>query len=102
MDDLARELRMNKKTIYRHFATKEDLVREVYRTKTARICDLFQETMAAETDSTEKLYRIWIAVGRELTEMGQPFLQDLSVLAPGLKRELEESRRDEISQPVLE
>ena len=101
MDDLARELRMSKKTIYRHFATKEELVREVYRAKTARIYDLFKETVAAETDFTEKLYRIWIAVGRELTEMGQPYLEDLSIFTPGLARELECFRRDEINRNFL-
>lgn len=101
MDNLARELRMSKKTIYRHFPTKEDLVREVYRAKTTRIKDLFQTTVAAKADFTEKLYRIWTAVGRELTEMGQPYLEDLSVYTPGLNRELEAFRRDEINRNFL-
>lgn len=101
MDDLSRELRMSKKTIYRHFSTKEDLVREVYRAKTARIYELFQETVAAEADFTEKLYRIWIAVGKELTEMGQPYLEDLNVFTPKLAKELEAFRRDEINRNFL-
>jgi AcrR family transcriptional regulator len=101
MDDLARELRMSKKTIYRHFSTKEELVREVYRAKTARIYELFQETVAAKTDFTEKLYRICISVGKELSEMGQPYLEDLNVFTPGLARELEAFRRDEIYRNFL-
>lgn len=101
MDDLARELRMSKKTIYKHFATKEALVREVYRAKTARIRELFEETVASHADFTEKLYRIWSAAGRELSEMGQPYLEDLNVFTPELARELEAFRCNEINRNFL-
>lgn len=101
MDDLARELRMSKKTIYRHFPAKEGLVREVYHNKTSRIHALFKETVTAEADFTEKLYRIWTAAGKELTEMGPSYLEDLNVFTPGLARELEAFRRDEINRNFL-
>jgi hypothetical protein len=73
----------------------------VYRAKTTRIHELFQETVAAEADFTEKLYRIWIAAGKELSEMGQPYLEDLNVFTPELARELEAFRRDEINRNFL-
>lgn len=101
MDDLARELGMSKKTIYRHFPAKEHLVREVHRKKIAEIAAFVRTTVAAEVDFTDKLYRIWSGVGKELAEMEQPYLLDLQVFLPGLARELETFRRDEINRSFL-
>ena len=36
MDDLARELGMSKKTVYSHFASKEDLLRSVLARRVSR------------------------------------------------------------------
>lgn len=98
MDDLARELRMSKKTIYRFFPAKDDLVRAVYYLKTDRIHALFRETVGAETDFTEKIHWLWINVGKELTEIGPRFHEDLRVFNPSLAAELETFRRDEINR----
>ncbi|BDV42124.1 TetR family transcriptional regulator [Geotalea uraniireducens] len=98
MDELARQLRMSKKTIYRYFPTKDDLIRAVFRAKTARIHQLFQETVASRADFADKLYRLWIAAGKELTELGQQFQADLRAFTPALARELETFRREEINR----
>ncbi|RII30754.1 MAG: hypothetical protein CXR30_07155 [Geobacter sp.] len=98
MADLARELRMSKKTIYRLFPSKDDLVRAVYRLKTDRIHALFRETVESDSDFTGKIHWLWINVGKELTEIGPQFHEDLRVFNPSLAAELESFRRDEINR----
>ncbi|QEM68289.1 TetR/AcrR family transcriptional regulator [Geobacter sp. FeAm09] len=98
MADLARELHMSKKTIYRLFPSKDDLVRAVYYRKTDRIHALFRETVAAGTDFTEKIHWLWINAGKELTEIGARFHEDLRIFNPSLAAELERFRRDEINR----
>ena len=59
VDDIASLLKMSKKTIYKHFATKEDLVREVaclfIKTHSNNISNIIN----SEYNAVEKLFYIF-------------------------------------------
>ncbi|MFL9658693.1 TetR/AcrR family transcriptional regulator [Streptomyces sp. PB17] len=72
MDDLARELRMSKKTIYRHFPDKRSLVAAVLDQKFAAV----ERTLVAVAEDTEeqpfdvRIQQFLIAAGSELERFG--------------------------------
>jgi AcrR family transcriptional regulator len=72
MDDLARELGMSKKTIYRHFPDKRSLLTAVLD----RIFGAMERTLAASAEEAEgqpfdvRVQRFLIAVGGELDGIG--------------------------------
>jgi AcrR family transcriptional regulator len=72
MDDLARELGMSKKTIYRHFPDKRSLLTAVLDRQFAAV----ERTLVAATEDTEgqpfdvRVQRFLIAAGSELARMG--------------------------------
>jgi AcrR family transcriptional regulator len=71
MDDLARELRMSKKTIYRHFPDKHSLLVAVLDRKFAAI----EHTLAAAEDAAGqpfevRVQRFLVAAGSEMERIG--------------------------------
>jgi AcrR family transcriptional regulator len=76
MDDLARELGMSKKTIYRHFPDKRSLLATVLDRQFAAA----ERTLAAATEDAEgqpfgvRVQRFLIAAGTELGRIGAPQL----------------------------
>lgn len=76
MDDLARELGMSKKTIYRHFPDKRSLLATVLDRQFAAV----ERTLVAATEDTEgqpfavRVQRFLIAAGSELGRIGAPQL----------------------------
>ncbi|MEU2923605.1 helix-turn-helix domain-containing protein [Streptomyces sp. NPDC007251] len=76
MDDLARELRMSKKTIYRHFPDKRSLLAAVLDRQFA----IVERTLVAAAEDAEeqpfgvRVQRFLIAAGSELGRIGAPQL----------------------------
>ncbi|MEU2771734.1 TetR/AcrR family transcriptional regulator [Streptomyces sp. NPDC007162] len=72
MDELARELGMSKKTIYRHFPDKRSLLAAVLDRRFSAV----EETLAAAADSAEgqpfdvRVRRFLVAAGTELGRIG--------------------------------
>lgn len=92
MDDLASNIGISKKTLYKHFRSKEDLIREV-------LLDLMQEMMRKitgiihnpETEYLEKLKQLIIFIGDLAAKVSQPFLE-LQKELPHLWSELDRAR----------
>jgi AcrR family transcriptional regulator len=92
MDELASSIGVSKKTLYKYFHSKEDLVKEV-------IMDLMQEMMRnirslihnPETEYLEKLKQLIIFIGNLAAKVSQPFL-DLQKEFPHLWSEFDEAR----------
>ncbi|HJP77530.1 MAG TPA: TetR/AcrR family transcriptional regulator [Pseudonocardiaceae bacterium] len=76
MDDLARELRISKKTIYRHFPGKRSLLAAVLDRQFGRIEQaLANATEAAADEPFERqVERFLVAAGSELARIGAPQL----------------------------
>src|SRR5690606_7004873 len=100
MDELARELGMSKKTLYLHFAGKDEIVRAV-------IQDLAGEIRAAgerlaedpELSFAEKMRGFVEALLERLAAVTPQIVRDLQRYAPPLYAHLEEMRRKNI--PII-
>ncbi len=93
MDDLARELGMSKKTLYRHFPGKDAIVE--------RIIDGFATDVRAMADAvftdrklpfTAKLHRFTTEMVARFTQLNPRLMRDLERFAPHIYRHIEEVR----------
>lgn len=95
MDDIATELRMSKKTLYKHFSGKEELVRTLVMEKyIAKHQDVFDAFDKGRTIS-EALTHVFPILGRYVRELSPAFLADVQNEYPEVWQ-LHEDKRAEM------
>jgi AcrR family transcriptional regulator len=82
MDELAVDLRMSKKTIYKHFPTKEKLVEEVAQFTMNMISEKIDGIIASETDTIIKITKLTEVFGFFVSYVGEKWLMDIKVHMP--------------------
>jgi len=93
MDDLAAELGMSKKTLYRYFHSKEELIDALITLKLGAVVVGFEAVLDAPVKSfAERVHGATRYMLRELGEITPQFLRDLRRLTPGIYARLEELR----------
>lgn len=94
MDDVARELGISKKTLYRYVSDKEDLVRKVV--EHIRVCNF--STMRQRSDKKLNAIEDLIEVNRHISEVmkdhSPAYIYDLKKYYPDIFRELMSARRN--------
>lgn len=94
MDELANDLGMSKKTLYKHFSSKEDLLKVMMTEFRCGIHDYIESCMEDEgIDFVEKLKRVMIYVSEQMAKVSTPFAEDMRRNAPELWREMEDFRQ---------
>jgi AcrR family transcriptional regulator len=92
VDEIAASLKMSKKTIYKFFPTKEDLVREVahtfIRTHSGKIAEIINE----KYNAVEKLYHIFNYLGKAILSVNDKWFSDFHEHFPEIWKEIEEFR----------
>ncbi len=96
MDELARELAMSKKTLYAHFASKNELVAGIMRRRVQRVDGEFQAVLAREAGFDVKVRELMLGMQRRLGEVSPVFIEDLRRHAPEVFRIVEEYRAQAI------
>ena len=92
-DELAEAVGVSKKTIYLHFRSKEQLLRQAMERKMDRIRAQIQEiSERPNISSVEKLKAMLGLVGVQFASLSSEPLQDISRKAPQIWRTIEESR----------
>jgi len=97
MDELARELRISKKTLYTHFASKEDLVRACTEELRARVLPAAQAIIHAQGPVNERFLGMWRALAEIPRTVSRDFVADLKADYPHLWTEIDAQRRAVIS-----
>ncbi len=97
MDDLATELGMSKKTLYQHFASKEDLMAAVIDDLSREIRASADELFAnRQLNFAEKLRGFAEGMVERLSRMNPRLLRDLQRFAPHLHQRLTDMRERNI------
>lgn len=96
LDEIASDLRMSKKTVYKYFPSKEDLLKNVIHARIKRNGKRFTDIMTSGKPFAEKLQEIFAFVGREVSAPSRQFVVDLRRFAPDLWEEADEFRRKTI------
>jgi len=100
VDDIASLLKMSKKTIYKHFPTKENLVREVaylfIKTHSSNIAEIINH----DYNSVEKLFYIFQYLGNMLININDKWFSDIQSQAPEIWNEIEAFRSRFMTQNI--
>ncbi len=92
MDDIASKLRISKKTIYKYFSTKEELVREVTFGFFDNNRQKLQKIIETKANAVTKLYEIFKFVGEMISRINEKFFADVQTQMPDLWRDIDAFR----------
>ncbi|MFP4536487.1 MAG: TetR/AcrR family transcriptional regulator [Spirochaetaceae bacterium] len=96
-EELSRELGISKKTLYRKFETKKEIVRAVVRRQLAAVEHELAEVFEDESRSfVERLGAQLRVASRVMNTLGKSFLKDLGRYTPDLWREIQEFRHQRV------
>lgn len=100
MDDVARALGISKKTLYQHFATKEELL--IQTLEHNRQCELalIQHTLTHSDNALVEIVEIAKMVIRQLERVSDSLIFDLKKYHPDAFKILEDTRRTHIYEHI--
>lgn len=102
MDEIATDLRMSKKTVYKFFPSKEVLLKAIVQSLMHRVEKEVQAIISSDKPFEEKLTLILAFVGNTVRKMSHPFMRDVQRSAPSLWKEIETFRREKIFSKILQ
>jgi AcrR family transcriptional regulator len=82
MDDIARHLSVSKKTLYQHFADKDDLVLAVCREDMRCDVKIFTEIRESSSNAIEELSKISLIMKAQMEKINPALLFDLKKFHP--------------------
>lgn len=92
LDGIAQQLKISKKTIYKYFRSKDELVRE----SILNFIQLNQRNasrfISSEHNSVEKLFYMFNYVGKMLVKVSENYMKDIKNYMPDLWEEIDKNR----------
>jgi AcrR family transcriptional regulator len=89
IDEIAAELGISKKTVYKFFSSKEEILREVVLGRMNVLLEMFEEIQTMKDTSVNKIEAISEIVGTHINEQWQRILTEVRLNAPNLFREID-------------
>jgi AcrR family transcriptional regulator len=96
MDEIASDIRISKKTLYKFFPSKEILLKNIVHALMRKIEAEVQEIISSDKLFEEKLTLLLTAVGKIMRRVSRPFMTDVQRFAPELWKEIEIFRREHV------
>jgi AcrR family transcriptional regulator len=93
VEELAGDLAISKKTLYKYFDNKDDLLSQVIQRLMSEAQGRLSQIMQTDKNSIEKLAEVASFLGQLVSRIGKPFQVDLQRHAPHLWTRVEEFRR---------
>lgn len=98
MDEIARDLQMSKKTIYKHFDSKEELLENVCGMRMNLMEEFLDEVAESEDDAITKFLKI-IHKQKSMSMNCSPvWFRDLEIHAPHLSKEFAKVRQEKVTK----
>ena len=98
MDQIAREMRISKKTIYKHFRTKDDLIRACVDQITSGVKKSIEQIVESGATSVEKLNSIGKVLLNVTLKINDKWLNDLKTHYFFIWEEIERFRQNAINK----
>lgn len=96
VDEIASDLGMSKKTLYKFFPSKEDLVRKAIHFMLRQVNARIEAIVKSEKPFVEKMSELLVLIGRMWGRAGRQFPIDIKKHFPDLWKEVETFRRERI------
>lgn len=96
MDDLASKLGISKKTVYKHFPSKDSLANSILDWQVREVDARVQEILASDDEYFSKLSRLWSYLAGAYTQISEQCQDDVRRVRPDMWKRLEAFRREHI------
>ena len=96
MDEIASELKISKKTIYKIFPSKEAMITEIVDTMLNKINAAHDEILQRDINSIEKLVEVGKFIVNDILKVSNKMLNDLRLHAPQLWNKIDEFRKERL------
>ncbi len=100
IDEIAREYHISKKTIYKHFKTKDDLLNQVVKDFTAKVSDSIIEIMQSKKNAIDKLIEVLNLIQNNMKQISLKYLDDIQKHKPKLWNYFEKFRKENLEKIV--
>lgn len=101
VEELARSLRMSKKTIYKHFPGKKEILHAVVARVKEDIRKQYNQILATNNDPVTKAYYIFQSVSNRSQKLSKQWLSDLKMYEQETWLGIEEFRREFILNTLI-
>lgn len=102
LDELSSELGISKKTMYKFFPSKEDLVRTVIRTLMKRVERNVVAIAESDKPVIQRLAELMLLVGKLFGRVSRAFQLDIQRFTPQLWKEVDKFRNEKILSRIAE
>jgi len=100
LDEIAAELGMSKKTLYKYFEDKEDLLRAGVEENLRKISREIETITASNDPFAEKLARVMMIIGKQMSRLSRGAMLDMQKFTPELWNQIETFRKDQIFNKI--
>ncbi len=101
LDELAHQLGISKKTIYKYFSSKEHLVECAIALELENIRGNLEEILGRRVNPVRKVLMIYYFIIQELQQLNPAFLREVQAYYPPAYSLIEDFRATLIDQPIM-
>lgn len=98
MDEIASELHVSKKTIYKFFPSKDKLLEEICSDTSCEIMSRIEEIIDGSDDVVVKFVKLLNMHSNFTMNISQKWLKDLSIHAPNIKKNIDEKKNEKVNK----
>lgn len=98
MDEIASDLRISKKTIYKYFPSKEKLLEEICSNTSCEVTGYIDLIVEGKDDVVVKFVKLLNMHSNFTMNISDKWLKDLSIHAPNIKRNIDEMKNEQINK----
>ncbi len=98
MDEIALELQMSKKTIYKYFPSKENLLEEICTSTSCEILNSVEAIIESNEDVVVKFVKLLNIHTQFTINISEKWIRDLSVHAPEIRKKIDETKNEQIDK----
>jgi AcrR family transcriptional regulator len=100
LDEMAEELGISKKTFYKYFDSKEELLRECMRLRMQKLAKEIEVIVNGNAPFADKLTGVLMVIGKQVTKLNKNAQIDMQKVSPAVWKEIETFRRENIFSKI--
>jgi AcrR family transcriptional regulator len=96
MDEIAAGLKMSKKTIYKYFPSKDEIIKHVVKIFLSTHSKNLEEIVSSDTNAVHKFFLLMEYIGENLFKFSDKLLGDIQLYSPSLWKEVDKFRTEKM------
>jgi AcrR family transcriptional regulator len=100
IDEIARDYHISKKTIYKYFKSKDELLNSVVKDFTSKVTEQIIEIMKSDKNSIDKLIDVLNLIQTSIRQLSLRYIDDIQKHKPKLWNYIERFRKENLERIV--